>query len=47
VIIMRRLGLTVTLLALIPALALPLLAGIAALSVPAALIAGIAALHPG
>jgi hypothetical protein len=44
---MRRLGLTVALLAFIPALALPLLAGIAALSVPAALIAGLAALHSG
>jgi len=44
---MRRLGLIVALIALIPALVVPLLACIAALSVPAALIAGIAALHSG
>jgi hypothetical protein len=44
---MRRLGLTLTMLAFIPALAVPLLAAVAALSVPAALIAGIASFHSG
>ena len=41
---MRRLGLAIVLLAAIPALAVPLLAGVVAMSAPAALIAGLAAI---
>lgn len=43
-IIMRQLGLIVVLLAAVPAMAVPLLACVALISAPAALIAGIAAI---